>query len=590
MGVRGRLFLISVGLIVAVGLVSVVFIELQLRGWLLAEIEAELEQEAELARIAVEHRPPSTDLDALADALGQASDAEVTVVALDGRLLGSSRLARHELGRAGAVRQMPSLESVLAPDGPPRASARRGNELAVSVRFDDRAGLRGALRLARSTARVDEALSRVRLILAIAGVLGLVVAVLMSGIASHLFARTLRSIVAGARRLADGQSPGSAERLELGPGDELRHLRGSLERIRRELQSKVASLAAETARMEAVLEGTDEAVLAVDTERVLTLVNSAARRLLGLAEDSVGRPLIEVLRQADLYGAVERVLAGGSANLELTLPGLHARQFTARLTPMSRRRGAVIVLREVTQLRQLERMRRDFVANVSHELRTPINVIRVNAETLLDGALDEPDHATRFAEAILRNAVRMGRLVSDLLEISRIESGRLALQPEPVALAPQVADVLGSLEPHASRQGVALASAVPADLTVHADAMALEHVLLNLVDNAIKYVQSGGRVEVVAHRSSPARVRIEVRDDGPGVAPQHRGRLFERFYRVDEGRARERGGTGLGLSIVKHLVLAMDGQVGYEPGDPRGSVFCVDLPAASADAEASGED
>jgi two-component system phosphate regulon sensor histidine kinase PhoR len=241
-----------------------------------------------------------------------------------------------------------------------------------------------------------------------------------------------------------------------------------------------------------------------------------------------------------------------------------------------------VVLDDVTEVRRLERVRKDFVANVSHELRTPISVIKANAETLLEGALDDPAAARRFVEGLYRHAERLGRLVGDLLDISRLESGRREMAVEPVALAEVADEVVESLRGEAEAKGVTITSSLPESLELNADAKALEQVFFNLIDNAIKYSPTGSRVELAAVPESTA-VRVEVRDDGPGVDPKHRERIFERFYRVDPGRSREMGGTGLGLSIVKHLVEAMGGELGLEPRRPRGSVFWFRLGAVDQD-------
>jgi two-component system phosphate regulon sensor histidine kinase PhoR len=249
----------------------------------------------------------------------------------------------------------------------------------------------------------------------------------------------------------------------------------------------------------------------------------------------------------------------------------------ARATSLRGRGGVVVVMHDVTELRRLETVRRDFVANVSHELRTPVSVIRANAETLLDGGLEDAGRARGFVESLLRHAERLSGLVSDLLDIARIEAGRVNLDPKPLQLADVILRAAQTVEPNAQRKSIAVRSEVLPDLTIVADVRALEHVVLNLLDNAVKYTPAGGHV-VVRARTEGRTVRVEVRDDGPGIEPRHRARIFERFYRVDPGRSRDMGGTGLGLSIVKNLTESMGGRVGVEPASPRGSIFWFTLP------------
>lgn len=258
-----------------------------------------------------------------------------------------------------------------------------------------------------------------------------------------------------------------------------------------------------------------------------------------------------------------------------------------RATPQGESGGAVLVMHDVTEIRRLETVRRDFVANVSHELRTPVSIIQANTETLLSGALDQPEQARRFLDAVRRNAERLGQLISDLLDISRIEAGKYKIEMRSLALSSVAHSVSKAVAEACRQRGVNFAVQVPAELRVRADAGALEQVLVNLIENAVKYGPEGGCVELVALEQG-AMVRIEVRDQGPGIAPDQRRRVFERFYRVDPGRSRHMGGTGLGLAIVKHLIEAMGGDVGVDPRQPNGSIFWVRLGKVSREAE-SGE-
>ena len=251
----------------------------------------------------------------------------------------------------------------------------------------------------------------------------------------------------------------------------------------------------------------------------------------------------------------------------------------------------LILSQDITERERAEAMRRDFVANVSHELRTPVGVILANAETLLDGALDDPKFSRTFVDALHRNAIRLTRLLDDLLDISRLEAGQAHLAPERFDLTEVAAQVIDALSVKAGEKAIDLQWSGDSPVWVRADANAVEQVLVNLIDNAIKYTPSGSRVLVgTAAQEDAGRVRVVVEDNGPGIDAQHRERIFERFYRVDPGRSREMGGTGLGLSIVRHLVESMGGSVGVEPATPKGARFWFTLPAqteASLAAEAT---
>lgn len=244
--------------------------------------------------------------------------------------------------------------------------------------------------------------------------------------------------------------------------------------------------------------------------------------------------------------------------------------------------GTVLLFQDVTRLRRLESMRRDFVGNVSHELRTPVAIIRANAETLLDEAIDDGPEPTRMlVGATLRSAKRLGNLITDLLEISRIEAGKMPVRLEALTLANTLAAIQEPMEQLSEDRGVAMeTSLVPPDLKLFADPKALQTVLSNLITNGLKYTPAPGQVSLKA-TVGERTVRIEVHDSGPGIAPEHHDRVFERFYRVDKGRSREVGGTGLGLSIVKHMVRAMNGTLGLQDSEELGGAcFWIELPKA----------
>jgi two-component system phosphate regulon sensor histidine kinase PhoR len=302
-------------------------------------------------------------------------------------------------------------------------------------------------------------------------------------------------------------------------------------------------------------------------------VSNAAFDTLAVDGRALGLTPLEITRSAELSEGVKRALEGTYRRLELTIG---RSVYRAHLSPLLR--GEVlVVLRDVTEVKRSEAARRDFVSNASHELKTPIASIRAAAETLLGGALADPAAARGFVEIVARNAERLSNLARDLLDLSRIETRQWRLDIGPVdatAVAKKVVDLLG---PAAREKGLSLSSEIPAGVTVRADVRALEQVLVNLVDNAVKYTPTGS-VSVCAERDGSTWV-LAVSDTGPGIEAHHLPRIFERFYRVDPGRSREQGGTGLGLSIVKHLVQAMSGEVGVESG-PQGSWFWVRLAAS----------
>jgi two-component system phosphate regulon sensor histidine kinase PhoR len=280
---------------------------------------------------------------------------------------------------------------------------------------------------------------------------------------------------------------------------------------------------------------------------------------------------LELVRSAELAEAVKRALEGSAKRLELELP---RRIWLVHVQPLVR--GEVLLLmRDVTDRRRAEATRRDFVANASHELRTPIAAINAAAETLLGGAITSQETARPFVEIIARHTERLARLSNDLLDLSRIESRQWPIELGPLEVAPLAQQVVDLFAEAARAKGLKLRAEVPADLRLRADGQALEQILVNLVDNAIKYTQRGG-ITVIGSRDGDLG-RIAVRDSGVGIERHHLPRIFERFYRVDPGRSREVGGTGLGLAIVKHLAQAQGGEVTVESG-ADGTTFSVQLP------------
>jgi two-component system phosphate regulon sensor histidine kinase PhoR len=325
----------------------------------------------------------------------------------------------------------------------------------------------------------------------------------------------------------------------------------------------------------------EDGVLAVDHRGVVLLANHALRKGLELG-GSVGHHYVEVIRQREVGEVVQDVLRTGERHaVEVELRHLR-RVFALTAVPFpgaeGTPHGAVLTFHDVTERRRLERVRRDFIANASHELRTPLTSIRGFVEALEDGALAEPRTGERFLGKIRTHADRMAALVEDLLELSRLESGERPPQWEEVPPVEIVADVVASFSGMAERKSIGLVGRDGSAPAVVTDAERLRRILENLVDNAIKYTPSGGRVEVATRPEHDGGSVVEVSDDGPGIAPEHLPRIFERFYRVDKARSRELGGTGLGLAIVKHLAEGMGARVAVESAVGRGTRFSIVLP------------
>lgn len=353
---------------------------------------------------------------------------------------------------------------------------------------------------------------------------------------------------------------------------EVGELATAVRRLAEEFAARIGALESEDALLVALIDSLNEGVMAVNGRQQVVRINAAGRRLL-LARDEVPFPVDRLPRDRPLHVAIQDTLRGMSTDLlELEIGGRLV-SLTAR--PLAGG-GAVMAFFDLTPVRRLENVRRDFVANVSHELKTPLTIIGGFAETLVS---DDPPAARRreFAEMIRSNAQRMQRLVDDLLDFSRIESGGWIPNPVAVDMRAIITDVGEQLRDAASTNGIVLRTDVDeAASSVRADRTALRQILTNLLENAVRHA-AGGTVTVRTKRQGGG-VSIEVEDTGPGIPAEHLPRVFERFYRVDTGRARSTGGTGLGLAIVKHLAEAHGGRVGAESAIGRGTTFRVYLP------------
>ncbi|WP_437602784.1 ATP-binding protein [Sorangium sp. So ce590] len=447
-------------------------------------------------------------------------------------------------------------------------------------------------------AAVDAALSRSRRTLLFGMGAVIVVAVSVGAATTFFITRPIRRLTRFALAMSEGDL---STRAPLRGSGELRQLARALNHLTSELSRSIADVRTERDLLAGILDGMSEGVLVLDRDGRILLANRALRAMASLDEDALGRSVIESIRNARLTEAIQ--LAGQrdepvdvEVELGRTLPrrllvrvsrrkgparaGRDALDARAEHGGASAEPGLIAVFHDVTDLRRLETIRTDFVANVSHELRTPVTAISTAAETLQLGALQDPLEAAEFVDVIDRHAKRLCHLVDDLLDLSKIEAKSFPLALAELDIVPAIDHVTHLLAEAARRRRVTLTVDAAALAPARCDRRALEQVLMNLLDNAIKYAGEGAHVTVKA-RSLDHQVTIAVADDGPGIPPHHLGRIFERFYRVDAGRSRDLGGTGLGLAIVKHLVELMNGSIEVESTIGRGTQFTVRLARAA---------
>jgi two-component system, OmpR family, phosphate regulon sensor histidine kinase PhoR len=397
----------------------------------------------------------------------------------------------------------------------------------------------------------------------------------------------LKDVISAADRLGGAAAPPP---LETARDSDMAPLVLALQGAQARISQQIEGLEADNARLSTVLDGMEEGVLALDPRRRVLLANNASRRLLQIpTQDVIGRPLLEVVRSREVHAAVEQAQNGARlVEAEFEAPGeprrhlhLRAKRLAGFPSP-----GVVIVVDDVSTLRRLENMRSEFAANVSHELKTPLASIKAYAETLRLGAVNDPEHNLSFVARIEEHADRLHFLISDLMHLARVESGKEVFEIIDFPLDDLVEECVDYHRDAAEAKKLAIAIEPPESLLeVRGDEVAVRTILDNLVTNAIKYTPEGGRIAVGWRRDGSAVV-LEVGDTGIGIAPEDQQRVFERFYRVDKARSRELGGTGLGLSIVKHTAQALGGRVGLESRLGCGSTFRVWLP--SAEGEAAG--
>jgi len=369
--------------------------------------------------------------------------------------------------------------------------------------------------------------------------------------------------------------------------DEFGALAGAFDRMQRDLADRRDQIEDHAERLQTVLSSMAEGVLAVGPDKAILLANDAARQLLDFATpDSQGRSLLTVTRARPVHDAVTQALASPAPIIkEFDAPGPTRRKLALRATrlPGNPCPGVVVVLHDMTELRRLESIRRELVANVSHELKTPLAAIKGYAETLRLGAINDQEHNLHFIRRIEEQADRLHKMILDILQIARVESGQESFEFCDLSIADLLQQCSDQFAPAAAAKQVELSIHAPPSLSIHVDEEGAQTILSNLVDNAIKYTPSGGQITVRA-REQDSVVVLEVTDTGVGIPQQHLERIFERFYRVDKARSSELGSTGLGLSIVKHLAQAFGGNVSVESQPGRASTFRVALPRAAAKA------
>ena len=598
-------------LVVVVVMASVhLYLNRAMNTFLVAHLTETLMREMHLARAVITDKVAHSDasFDQLADELGGRLAVRVTVIDWQGNVLGDSAVPEQDLGQLQNHANRPEIQSAW--------QAGQGQRVRYSQTLDTdmlyvAATLPGVndgrtiLRLAMPLRAVGQMKQPVSRAIWVASALGFALALLLAYGSARYVSRPIVEMTRIAREVASGiytQRPSTGANSQ-----ELQDLASALEEMRQQIQERIGQITLEKSRLEAVLTSITEGILVTDETGRVSMANRAFGRLFGFAHAPVGRMPIELVRQRDVQEAIEQTLKSGEVvYLDLMLPGGLERYLDVHVAPILQDNvcvGSVSVFFDITELRRLERIRKDFVANVSHELRTPLTTIKGCAATLSDGALEDKVAAKRFVDMINNHADRLHNLVEDILDLSRMESGTLVVELEVCSVQDLMQGALEQVKNQAEEKKIDIQVVFDDALQVRCDPKLIGQALVNLLDNAVKYTPEGGVVKMAVNhfeledmrqddrKFAPdvteegqakmlKRIAIEVKDTGIGIPLASMSRVFERFYRVDQGRSRAIGGTGLGLSIVRHIMEAHGERVYVESAQGHGSTFGLTLPLA----------
>jgi len=540
--------------------------------------------------------PASSKLQIIVRELSRRALARVTLIDATGHVLADSAVQDRDLASIENHLTRPEIAQAIATGSGTdfRASHTTGDRtLYRAVRLNEPGAPSSPLylRLGLPMTALEQELAKLKRNLTLAFGSAFLIAVGLSIWLARSLTKPLSDMASAARQLAAGNH---SVRIQTSSRDEVGLLADTLNHMTDELRSKIEELSEDRAQLLAMLTSMVEGVMVLDYKGRILQVNPALERMFGVSRaEARGRHSSEVFQHHELNVLVSSVLAErtGQEGEIILIPSGRCLDIEASVAggEQDNEACAVFVFHDITELRRLENIRKDFVANVSHELRTPLTSIKGYVEALLDGGKDDPETSERFLDIILKQSDRLNLILEDLLQLSKIESGQVQFKREPLHIGSVVERTIAMIKPLADKKQHRLRSQVAADLPlISGDQERLVQVLANLVDNAIKYTPEGGTITVAARRIPTSKNRTEgqrhgieltVSDTGIGIPEQARPRVFERFYRVDKARSRELGGTGLGLAIVRHIVEGHGGQVWVEGNVPTGSRFVVRLPA-----------
>ena len=594
MNIRTQLTLRYIGIVLVVLLAMYFYLATMLKDSMSTRITSELEIQAALTREFLVEKLPAKDnfsyaaIDPLVDRLGKTEKARVTFIDLEGVVWGDTERDGQALRDMDNHLKRPEVQDALQfgkgirdrySDTTQTEFRYYAMPIYAQTSRNGEKTLIGICRVALPMEAVNTAIGNLRRMVLLASVAGLILAVVFSVFSTKIITKPIKKLTQMTQSLAAGDIN---SRVPIDSENELGQLSRNFNLMADRVQEQIDKISEEHRRLETILTDMGEGVLLVNGAFEITYANPMAKSMLSLPDAYVGKALIEIIRIPELQTLLQASEQTETvAFAEIRLGNLTEPEAEVTVVPVATGAEYVIVIHDVSKERQLERVRADFVANVSHELRTPLTTIRGYAETLLSEDATRTKAQEKFVVKILNHAARLSRLVSELLELSRLESGDVELKRTLCHLNAFHAPILDVFEPILEESALVLKWEIPESLPeVSLDQQLFMQVLVNLIDNAIKYTPDGGRITVSAEpRTSEAlEVIVHIKDTGIGIPMESQPRVFERFYRVDKGRAREMGGTGLGLAITKHIVLCHDGEIWLESSLGEGSVFHVAIP------------
>ncbi len=565
------------------------YLDRVIRDFWIHHLEQRLLREVRFARVHLsEVANTDEDLIPLINEVGVRLGVRTTLINGQGRVLADSETDPSDLSTLENHADHPEISAVRQQGR--GTSVRYSNTQDIEVLYvatavpeigDENFVLRLALPL-RDMGHIKQRISQA---IWMTSILGLCLALLLAYATSRYISRPILDAIWFVRNIASGRL--KHRTLRVGSTRELRDLGTALDDMRRQIQTHIGQITLEKSRLEAVLTSITEAILVTDQSGRILMGNGTFEKLFGVSDAIEGRMPIELVRHRDVQDAIEQTLKTGQVVfLDLTRSDSRERHFDVQIAPIlqdDHMAGSVTIFYDITELRRLERIRKDFVANVSHELRTPLTTIKGCAATLADGALDNREAAQRFVQMINTHADRLHNLIEDILDLSRIESGALPLKTGVYPVHEMVDSVVGQIRPQAKEKTLTIEINTKENAQVQCDRKLIEQALLNLLDNAVKYTPEGGKIWIQTRdfkqgENTQTRIALEVKDTGIGIPLSDMDRIFERFYRVDKGRSRAMGGTGLGLSIVRHIMDAHGERVYVESEQGKGSTFGLTLP------------